>query len=130
LYRFNGELRRETLGRYGHQPPALTLSQARQKARYTLSLVEDSKDPRAIAAAAKAAEAERRRSLQANNVTAVIELYIKRVASQRRWPDLECTLRNDIAAAWGDRPIKEIGKHDVLEAADAEAFRRRWIQRR
>jgi hypothetical protein len=88
LCRFNGELRRDTLGRY----PEISLSQARQRARDTLSLVEDKKDPRAIAAAAEAAEAERRRALQENNVKAVVEEFIRREASQLRWPELERTL--------------------------------------
>src|SRR4029453_16042396 len=115
LYRLNGELRRDTLGPY----PAISLRDARQKARERLELVADGKDPRALAAAAETAEAARRRSLQENNVAAVVEEFIRREASQRRWPDLARLLRQEIGAVWGDQPMAEIRKRDVIRLIDA-----------
>jgi integrase len=118
VYRFAGELRRDTLGPYGDKPPDLSLRDARQKARQRLELVSDGKDPRAVDAAAEAAEAERRRSLQENSVEAVVEEFIKREAGQLRWPDLERILRREIIPAWGTRPIAEIRKRDVIRLID------------
>src|SRR5262245_44164408 len=115
LYRVNGELRRDTLGPY----PTVSLRDARQKARERLELVADGQDPRAIDAAVEAAALARRRSLQENNVAAVVEQYIKREASQRRWPNLERLLRGEISAVWGDRPIADIRKRDVISLVDA-----------
>jgi integrase len=114
LYRFNGDLRRDTIGKY----PEISLSQARQKARDSLGLVADGKDPRSIVAAVEAAQAERKRVQRENNVAAVVEEFIKRKVSQLRSPETGRLLRQEIVPLWGNRPLADIRKRDVISLLD------------
>ncbi|MGH6931420.1 MAG: tyrosine-type recombinase/integrase, partial [Dongiaceae bacterium] len=115
LYRFDGQLRRGTLGSY----PKISLANARQAARDIHELVGQGKDPRAVAADARVADAAR----QADTVAAVAEDFIAKHASQRRWGEIERILRRDVVPHWGARPISEITRRDVIELIDLIAER-------
>jgi hypothetical protein len=107
LYRFNQQLRRDTLGPY----PKIGLAKARQLARDALELVGQGKDPRAQVAQQRAEEAQR----AADTVDAVAERFIKLYASERRWADLERILRRELMPVWGDRPVAGITRKDAIE---------------
>ena len=115
MYRFAGELRRDTIGPY----PKIGLAQARKLARDALALVGQGKDPRKVAAAAEAAETVRK----ADTVAAVAEQFIAKHVAQRRWREWERILRRDVIPEWSDRPIAEITRRDVIELLDMIAER-------
>jgi integrase len=115
LYRFNGELRRDTLGPY----PKIGLAKARQMAGETIETVGAGIDPRQVKAAAEAEEAERK----ADTVDVVAERFIARYASQKRWGELERVLRRDVMPEWGKRPVAEITRKDIIELLDTIAER-------
>jgi integrase len=115
LYRFAGELRRDTLGPY----PKIGLAKARQMAGKTLESAGAGIDPRAAKAAAKAEETRR----EAETVDVVAERFIERYASQRRWGELERVMRRDVMPEWGKRPVAEITRKDILTLLDTIAER-------
>jgi integrase len=76
------------------------------------------KDPRAIVAAAEAAETARKRAAQENNVAAVVEEFIKRKVSQLRSPEPGRLLRQEILPLWGDQPLADVRKRDIITLLD------------
>jgi integrase len=115
VYRFDGELRRDTLGPY----PKIGLAKARKMAGDALELVGQGKDPRETKATAEAAEAAR----QADTVAAVAEQFIAKHASQRRWGELERILRRDVMPEWKSRPVSDITRREVIDLLDTIAER-------
>jgi integrase len=107
------------LGAYG----ALTLAEARAKAREWLELIATGKDP--------AQEAERQRNenarRQANTFAGVVEDYIRlevigpdpNVPRQRKGREVARDLRRVFVPLWSDQPIPDVGRHDVLAAIEA-----------
>lgn len=106
MYRFDGKLRRDTLGTY----PALGLAAAREKARATLETQAKGTDPRSLREKAEAKAAK----LRADTVETVAEKFITVYASERRWPDLQSVLRREVIPAWGKRPIAGIERKDAM----------------
>lgn len=105
---------RRSLGEYG----AISLDDARQKARNWLELIRKGIDP-------AVAEAEARQAalrVQANTFAAVAEDYLRlRVIGpdpdkprQRRAAEVAREFRRLFVALWGERPITSISRHDVL----------------
>ncbi len=111
MYRFNGALRRDTLGR----SPKIGLVKARQIARHRLEIASQGKDPREEDVRLLAAEAERK----ADTVAAVAVKFIERIAKQSRWPELERVLNREIIPAWGDREMRTIRRRDIHELIDS-----------
>jgi integrase len=102
---------RRALGRYG----ALTLEQARAKARSWLDLIHRGIDPEHKEEAARQ-EALRR---QKNSFAAVAEEFVKRhVSKTRKAAIVERELRSEFIARWGARPITDITQHDVVAVID------------
>jgi integrase len=102
---------RRALGSYG----ALTLEQARSKAREWLSLIGRGIDP--------AHEEERHRQAalrqQENSFAAVAEQFIKRhVSKTRKAAIVERELRREFITRWGTRSIADITQHDVVAVID------------
>jgi integrase len=102
---------RRSLGSYG----ALTLDEARVKARAWLSLIERGIDP--------AHEEERQRQAvlrkQKNSFAVVAEEFLKRhVSKTRKAAVVERELRREFIERWGDRPITDITQHDVVAVID------------
>jgi Arm DNA-binding domain/Phage integrase family/Phage integrase central domain len=97
---------RRALGSYG----ALTLEQARNKAREWLALIQRGIDPQAEVERQRLAEQRKR----AGTFASVCEDYIRdKLSTQRRGRDAELQLRNEFIKRWGERPITEITPADV-----------------
>jgi integrase len=105
------KLVRLTLGRY----PTLGLSDAREQARDVLRALQGGIDPRE-----KAAEARRRAAAeQASTFAAVAEVFIARhVASKRTARSIESIIRRELIPRWGERPIANITRADVIALID------------
>ena len=109
VYRFNGRSRRLTLGRY----PTLKLADARALAQEALRALAHNEDP-----AAKKVRA--RRSAAADGFEGFVSRFVEMYArpKNRSADETERLLRREFVSAWGNRPIGEIGKHDVLSVLD------------
>lgn len=102
--------KRVTIGRHG----ALTVDQAKKRARELLGQVAAGADPAAERRQAKEAAA------QAQTVADVAAEWLRRdQASNRRVADVERFLRVEVLPVWGARPISDIRKRDVIELLDA-----------
>ena len=102
---------RRALGEYG----ALTLEQARAKARDWIEMIRKGTDP------AREEERERLAAIrtQANTFGAVAEEYlVRKIAKTARARANELEIRNELIARWGNRPIAEITRHDVVKMAE------------
>jgi integrase len=106
-YPGSGNPTRRALGEYG----ALTLEDARTKARKWRELIQQGKDP--------GDEEERQRQAelrkQENTFAAVAETFIKYIhrLKLRTAPDMEHDLRQVFIPRWGKRPIIDIASNDV-----------------
>jgi integrase len=110
---------RRALGEYG----TLTIDEARAVARQWFDLIRRGIDP---AAEARRREDEERKRGEAERVqqeglfARVAEDYLKRrVAGQRRAREAERIVRNVLVAAWGDKPIGEIERRDVVRLIES-----------
>ena len=110
--RFAGAQQWLTLGKY----PGMSIAEAREKARECKLLAQQGTDPRRHEQlAAKARERER-----INTVAHVVEEYIQRHAmpNQRSWRDTRRRLKRDLVQLYGDRPIMEIDRADIIRMLD------------
>lgn len=117
MVRVDGRQRRITLGTF----PAMTIAQARDKARETASLARNGEDP-----LEKKREAqEARRTARRETVAATVEAYIERYARprQRSWRDTAGRLRANLVAMFGDKPVASLARKDVIAMLDAAAAR-------
>jgi integrase len=90
---------------------AMTLEEAREKARGWLKLIARGVDPAEQERAAELAAARRRE----NSVASVFEDFVKeKLAGERQGRDVERDMRKEFVAVWAKRPIAEITKEDVL----------------
>jgi integrase len=92
------------------------LTQAREDARAALRDMAQGVDPKQkralLAERAERDEAERK----ATSFGAVAEDFIKRhVLKLRSGADVAATIRRELIPAWGDKPICEIGRRDVVK---------------
>lgn len=95
--------------------PLLPLAEARQRARDLLRDLHNGIDPREREAERLRAEA----ATAANTFGAVAEDFIKRhVAKLRTGRDIELRVRREMVSRWGDRPITEITRRDVIQAIE------------
>ena len=108
---------RRTLGIYG----AITLEQARDKARAWHKLLTAGIDPGKAEAAAKLELQQR----QANSFAVVAEAFIQHChrTGQRKARAVERELRSEFVAVWGARAITEIASRDVVAVIDAAIAR-------
>jgi Arm DNA-binding domain len=95
---------RRELGEVG----ALSLADARAKARAWLLLIKEGKDPkRERVAAQRAAD---------NTFRVIAEEFIRRkLPSQRKGARVAHEIRRELIPAWGALPVTEIGRRDVVE---------------
>jgi integrase len=95
---------------------AMTLEEAREKARGWLKLIAKGVDPAEQERAAELAAARRRE----NSVASVFEDFVKeKLAGERQGRDVERDMRKEFVVVWGKRPIAEITKEDVLSVVRA-----------
>jgi len=99
---------RRALGTY----PALTLADARKKARAWLELIERGIDPENAEEEARQTELRK----QANTFASVAEKYLetKVIGKQRKADDVARDFRKVFIALWGERPITSIMQADVV----------------
>jgi integrase len=104
---------RRKIGDYG----ALTLEQARERARAWLEMIRKGVDP--------ALEEERNRQAelrrQENSFAAVAEAFIaEKLPSERKGKEVERDIRREFLPAWDKRPISDITDLDVLTVIKAK----------
>jgi integrase len=117
---------RVVLGPY----PALSLSDARERARQALSELSAGINPARRKAVQRATEAR----LAQSTVAAVAEDFIRRHAAKKRTgAAIGQLIRRELVSRWGTQPIAEITRGDVIrmveEIADSSpsAARQAWI---
>jgi hypothetical protein len=98
---------------------AITLADAREKAREWLRLLKTGVDPKDIEEAQREAEAERRlvteRAAQ-NTFGAIAEIFLKEYVhgrNMRRARHVETRVRNELLPHWKDKPVQSITRDDV-----------------
>jgi Arm DNA-binding domain len=102
---------RRSIGVYG----AISLEKARRAAGEWKSLIAKGIDPAVVEAEAKAEAAQAAALRSQNTVAAVAEdWFAAKVRKERGGKDVERNFRTYFIAAWGDRPIHEITRVDVL----------------
>lgn len=108
-YRFGLKQRRLSLGVH----PRISLTDARNKAIEVLRLVDDGGDP-----------AARTRQLS-KDVETVCRDFIRQYARPRNrsWKETERILGREFVAVHGQRDIREIDRHDILELIDGAVER-------
>jgi integrase len=101
MYRFDGRLRRHTVGRY----PDLSLAEARSKAKDVFHAVAHGRDP----------GAEKHAQRRAETFDQLAEVYLERHAKRRKksWKEDERILNYDLLPAWRGRKAKSINRRDV-----------------
>ncbi|WP_168694390.1 tyrosine-type recombinase/integrase [Sphingomonas flavalba] len=104
-YRYGTKQRRYGLGRY----PVVSLVKAREKAIEALRQVEEGIDP------------SRRRRQPDMQVEAICAAFIRQYAKprNRNWRETERILNREFVTVHGQRNIRQIKRHDVLEIMDA-----------
>jgi len=110
VYDINKKRRRLTLGTY---PDALTLGQARTKAKRLRVLIEEGRDP------AHERIQERHERAAALTVADLVERYVEQHLCTLRAPyEPERLLRKHLVKRLGTRPITSITRADVLDFRD------------
>ncbi len=104
------------LGEY----PDIQLGQAREAVREALRAMTEGTDPAALAEAKRVAKADAERATKANSFRAVAEQFITRHAmTKRSGEQVAGVVRRELVPVWGDRPIGEIAKRDVIKLIEA-----------
>lgn len=102
-YRYGLKQRRLAIGVH----PRISLQEARGKAIEALRLVDEGIDP-----------AARRRQL-GTKVETICDDFIQKYAKRnRRWRETERTLQREFVSVHGQRDIREITRHDIIELID------------
>jgi integrase len=103
---------RRTIGEYGH----VTLAEARDQALAWKKLLRDGLDP--VTEREKRRAADQRR--HSHNFAAIAEQYIEHIGRKlRRAHEIEQAVRRDFVSRWGNRPISEITRDDVMQVINA-----------
>ena len=97
---------RRSLGKYG----AITLDQARQKARHWLELIDKGRDPADEVRALKIAQ-ERK---GANSFRKVCEdFFAEKLTKERKGAEVQREIEQNFLSAWNGRPITDIEPEDI-----------------
>jgi integrase len=108
MYRLHGLKRRLTLGTY----PALSLADARQRAKTLLGEVACGRDP----------AAEKQGQRDAITLGELVEMFLERHARHQNrantWREYERLLRRDVLASWRHRPARDVRRRDVAALLD------------
>lgn len=109
VYRIHHQQTRLTLGRY----PLLPLAEAREEARKALLLVDRGIDP-----AVQKRETEKAK--KHSTFKAVADLFIERYArpKNRTWQASQRLMDNHCMPIWGNKPIVDIKRQDVIDLLD------------
>jgi integrase len=111
LYRFRGERRRLTLGRY----PVVGLGEARLAVQEVLNQVARGIDPRQ-----RLGKGESTRSYAFEEVVdEFVRIHCERNNKKRTREETERNLRNHFVSRWKRRDVRHISRTDVLKVLDA-----------
>jgi integrase len=100
--------------------PVTTLAEARAKAREALTALAAGDDPATLAEAKRKAKEEAERAHKASTFAAVAEEFIKRHAAKLRSARMtEGVIRRELIPVWGERPVGEITRRDVIALGEA-----------
>jgi integrase len=100
--------------------PIMTLAEARAKAREALGALMDGQDPATLAAAKRRAREEGERARAASTFGAVAEDFIRRHAMTKRSGGMVAGIfRRELIPVWGERPIAEITRRDVIKLVES-----------
>lgn len=104
---------RRVIGEYG----ATEIAEARAKARHWLELAAKGIDPQDEVERERRAVTRQRQMEHENNFRAVAEAYVrhKRRAGRRRVDTDEREIKRHLVSRWGDMPIIEIARGDVVK---------------
>ena len=108
MYRFNGHLRRQTLGRY----PLLSLAEARQKAKDILLKAQMNDDP------ADKLAGKRKKGNFADAMADFITLHCERHNKPSTLRSTKRLLEKEFLPYWEKRPVRGIQKNDILLILD------------
>jgi integrase len=112
---------RRAIGEYG----AITLADAREKARAWLEMIRRGVDPREEQERQRIAEQRTRE----NSFRAVCEDFFRlALAKQRKGPEVKQDIEREFISQWGGRPITEITQHDIVRVLDAVVERGKLYQ--
>lgn len=116
MYRFNGRLRRLTMGTF----PALNLADARDRAKAALHDVAHGRDPAADKAAERIAE----------TFAELADEYLERHAKLRKrtWQQDERIIDKELLPKWKHVRAKDVQRKDVMRLLDGIAERGALIQ--
>jgi integrase len=108
MRRLDGKVVRHTLGGY----PALSLEQARNRARDALADIEKGEHPKVKAEAERREREVRRRDSFEVVAEAFIANYVAKLRSRKA---VEAAIRRDLISRWHGRPVTAISRSDVIE---------------
>lgn len=113
-YRSCGQPRRLSLGAH----PGVSLKLARERAREARGAVQRGEDPVADKKTDK-------RDKQLNGFKVCARDFVTKYAKQhqRTWAETERIMEKIIIPAWGDKPVKDIRRRDVVELLDKVAVK-------
>lgn len=98
----------------GHYP-TMSLAEARSAAREALAALSEGKHPNRAKAARLQAEQDEQRRKNASSFGAVAELFIRQHVSRlRSRRGVELLFRRTLIPAFGDKPISEIRRRDII----------------
>lgn len=128
MYRVGGKKVRETLGTLA---AIEKVEAARALARASIEQAQGGINPVEQRRAAEQAAALAKQK-NPDTFRAVAELYVERYAKKNTkpatWQEAERQLRVDVFPKWGERPIREITRRDVIELLDEIADRGAPVQ--
>jgi integrase len=120
---------RRGLGFFRGGAPALTLGEAREKAKAWLALIDEGKDP-AIEEKHKAAEEKRQEQLkQEHGFAAVAKQFVTLKVSQQRTAKATEGEIKVFVDAWSSKPITEITRFDVRAVIEPRAAAHPYMAR-
>ncbi len=130
LYRVNGHAVRETFGTTALLP---SVAEAREKARQSMQAAQTGVNPvQQRRGAARAAELAEKKAA-AETFGAVADRYMAEYVEQNTKPatikETRRILERDVKPKWGDRPIWEITRQDVLDLLNEIADNRKRPRR-
>ena len=109
LYRFRGQPRRLTLGRY----PILGLAEAREIAKEALNQVARGIDPR------QGKEVSPKSHVFEDVVKEFVRLHCERRNRKHTREETERILRTNFVGCWKRRDVRDISRNDVLDVLDS-----------
>jgi integrase len=109
LYRYNGRLRRLTLGRYSDRK----LAEARKEALNQRGRILNGADP--------ATEKHDERATYGDTVGALYDLYKKATEKKRSWPEQRRIFENEVLPAWRHRRVQDMTRPDIRMLVDRKA---------